>query len=202
MSRAQNATDRKGKEAKLGREDWIQAGLDVLSLAGIESVRVETIAKRLRISKGSFYWHFKNREDLLDAMLSSWEARQSDWQASDEVGGLNPAESWAGLLEILSRPEYGRLDLAISSWAREDEMARRRVGEVEKRRLAHLTRIFREIGFPSRQAEQWAAVILLAYVGWTDRATRDPAFLHSGPDLPTVLSRIILAASALASQEG
>lgn len=193
--------DRKSKGSRLDRSAWIAAGLDVLGSSGIGSVRVETIAKRLRISKGSFYWHFKDREDLLRAMLASWEAQQSDWQAGNSEFGRNAAENWANLLEVVSRPEYGRLDLAIFSWAREDEAVRRKVSEVEKRRLAHLTRIFREIGFNPRQAEQWAGAALLAYVGWVDRATRDAAFRAAGPDLATVLSRIILAASALASQE-
>lgn len=193
--------DRKTKATKLNRDDWVGAGLEVLGSSGVDSVRVETLAKHLRISKGSFYWHFKDREDLLDAMLARWEAQQGDWLAADDRIGTNPAETWAKLLEVISRPEYGRLDLGVFSWAREDDQVRRRVSEVEKRRLAHLGHIFREIGFNSRQAEQWAGAALLAYVGWVDRATRDVMFRESGPDLATVLSRIILAASALASQE-
>lgn len=193
--------ERKAKSSRLDREQWVTAGLGVLRSSGIEAVRVETLAKHLRISKGSFYWHFKDREDLLDAMLASWEAQQSDWQAGNGGQSRNAAENWANLLEVISQPEYGRLDLAIFSWAREDESVRRRVSEVEKRRLTHLGRIFRAIGFQPREAEQWAGTALLAYVGWVDRATRDAAFRETGPDLPAVLSRIILAASALASQE-
>jgi AcrR family transcriptional regulator len=194
-------TGRRGAATPLEREDWIRAGLEVMRLKGVESVRVETLAKKLRISKGSFYWHFKDREDLLEAILGSWESKQSDWEAGE--GGLvqNAAENWARLLEVIARPEYGRLDLAIFSWAREDEKVRRRVSEVEKRRIANLAGIFREVGFNSREAEEWAVATLLAYVGWVDRAARDATFCDSGPDLATVLSRIILAASALASQE-
>jgi AcrR family transcriptional regulator len=192
---------RRGNGASLEREDWIRAGLDLLGSKGVESVRVETLAKKLRISKGSFYWHFKDRGDLLEAILRSWELQQSDWESEEGALAGNAAEKWARLLEVVSRPEYGRVDLAIFSWAREDEKVRRRVSEVEKRRIAYLTRVFREVGFNARQAEEWAGATLLAYVGWVDRATRDAAFRDSGPDLAAVLSRIILAASALASQE-
>jgi AcrR family transcriptional regulator len=193
--------DRKTKGATLERGDWVRAGLGLLGSKVVESVRVEMLAKRLRISKGSFYWHFKDREDLLDAMLDSWEEQQSDWTTEHGSLSQNAAEKWAGLLEVISRPEYGRLDLAIFSWAREEEKVRQRVSEVEKSRVAYLTRIFREVGFNSRQAEEWAGAVMLAYSGWVDRATRDPAYRDSGPDLATVLSRIILAASALSSQE-
>src|SRR5215469_12958019 len=54
---------------------WITAALDVLASKGIEGVRVEILAKHLKITKGSFYWHFKDRRALLDAMLNEWRRR-------------------------------------------------------------------------------------------------------------------------------
>ena len=191
----------KPKSPSLDRDDWVRAGLELLSSGGVKSVRVEALAKRLTISKGSFYWHFKDREDLLGAMLATWESQQIGWGNAEEVSSRNAAQEWARLLETVSEPDRGRVDLAIFSWAREDENIRYRVTEIEKHRTAYLARIFRQIGFNSHQAEQWAGAALLAYVGWVDRATRDAVFRESGPDLPTVLSRIILAASSLASQE-
>jgi AcrR family transcriptional regulator len=194
----------KGKRpnsSTLGRPDWIRAGLEILSAKGVDGVRVEVIAKRLRISKGSFYWHFRDREDLLDGMLSAWESEHSDWELGQGGLALNAAESWARLLEMLSRPAYGGLDLAISHWAREDEGVQRRVANVERRRIAYLTQVFREVGFSHRQAEEWAQAAMLLYFGWVDRTARDSAFREAGPDLAEVLSRFILAASALASQD-
>lgn len=59
----------KNKICKLGRYDWLTARLQVLAESGIEAVRVEPLAKLMNVTKGSFYWHFRNREDLLEAML-------------------------------------------------------------------------------------------------------------------------------------
>lgn len=196
MPRAKPAND-----SVLSREDWIRAGLETLAEKGVDGVRVESLARRLRISKGSFYWHFKDREDLLDAVLSSWALDHGDWELGENGRALNAAESWARLLELLSRPSYGRLDLAISQWACEEERVQHRVSEVEKKRLAYLAQVFREVGFSARQAEEWAQSAMLLYLGWVNRATRDSAFRASGPDLAELLSRLILAASALASQE-
>jgi AcrR family transcriptional regulator len=188
-------------DSALGRADWIRAACETLAEKGVDSVRVESLARRLRISKGSFYWHFKDRDDLLDAVLSSWVMDHGDWELRENGRALTAAESWARLLELLSRPSYGRLDLAISQWARQEEKVQHRVSEVERKRLAFLAQVFREVGFSARQAEEWAQSAMLLYLGWVNRASRDSAFRDSGPELAELLSRLILAASALASQE-
>ena len=64
--------------AKLSREDWINRGLQVLAEEGMEAVRVEPLAKRLNVTKGSFYWHFKNRQALLLEILQAWVNLQTD----------------------------------------------------------------------------------------------------------------------------
>jgi AcrR family transcriptional regulator len=66
---------------QLDREAWIKAALDILAEKGLDGIRVEVLAKRLRVTKGSFYWHFKDRRDLLDAVLETWkEGRIKDIQ--------------------------------------------------------------------------------------------------------------------------
>ncbi|HVB08370.1 MAG TPA: TetR/AcrR family transcriptional regulator [Candidatus Acidoferrales bacterium] len=186
---------------RLERSDWIRAAIDVLAKDGRDAVRVENLARKLRISKGSFYWHFRDRDDLLEAILDAWESGQAEWNADESEVHRDPAGRWANLIELLSRPSQCSLDVAIFSWAREDEKVGRRAGEVEKKRTAHLQQVFREIGFSAAQAEEWSDAAMLVYLGWADRATRDASFRGSGPSLAEVLSRFVLAASALASQE-
>ena len=66
---------------QLDREAWIKAALDILAEKGLDGIRVEVLAKRLKVTKGSFYWHFKDRRDLLDAVLETWkEGRIKDIQ--------------------------------------------------------------------------------------------------------------------------
>src|SRR5664279_4441164 len=62
---------------RLGAEDWVQAGLRTLARRGVSNVRVERLARDLKVTKGSFYWHFTDRDALLDAMLSSWRAKSN-----------------------------------------------------------------------------------------------------------------------------
>src|SRR5215469_18919617 len=98
--------------------DWIRAGMARLGTDGIESVRVEVLSRDLRVSKGSFYWHFHDREELLDKILSHWEA--------EELARLVPssqdtsAQRWAWFVEQNSFDERVRTQLGIRSWARKD----------------------------------------------------------------------------------
>jgi AcrR family transcriptional regulator len=188
------------KSDRLDRRAWVNAAIDVLCSAGVQAIRVEALAKKLDISKGSFYWHFKNREDLLEAILEEWQARQSDWNA--DGGGLqNPVERWTKLFDIFAKPGYARLELAMSAWARQDEGVARRVADADRKRVAYLSSIFREIGFSHSQAAEGANAAFFLYLGWMDRTMRDPEGQQSYPPLAELLSRFVLAASALASQE-
>lgn len=187
-------------DSQLDRRAWIGAGIEILSSRGVEAVRVEAIARQLGVTKGSFYWHFKNREDLQQAILEEWEARQSNWNTEGESVS-NPVERWARLFELFARPDYARLEMAISSWARQDPSVAKRVANADRRRLAYLSQVFREIGFTSSQAAEWANAAMFLYLGWMDRMTR--VVPHEAPqsELSELLSRFVLAASALASQE-
>lgn len=191
---------RRHNGTRLDRRDWAQAGVDVLSSKGVDAVRVEALARQLNISKGSFYWHFKDRQDLLEAILEEWETRQSDWNTEGE-GVPNPVERWARLFELFAQPSYARLEMAISSWARQDERVALRVANADRKRIAYLSRVFREIGFTANQAAEWANAAMFLYLGWMDRMTRNASHAESEPALAELLSRFVLAASALASQE-
>jgi len=194
-------TTRRDRGNRLERSDWIRAATEVLAHEGKDAVRIENLAKKLRISKGSFYWHFRDREDLLGAVLDAWESGHNEWNVEENEVHRDPAGRWAGLVELLSRPSRARVDVAIFSWAREEEKVSRRVREIERKRVAHLQQVFREIGFTAQQAAEWSDAAMLVRLGWVDRVTRDAGFRESGPSLEEILSRFVLAASALASQE-
>jgi AcrR family transcriptional regulator len=193
-------TVRRHSEKRLDRRDWVGVGIEILSSRGVDAIRVEALARRLNISKGSFYWHFKDRDDLLEAILAEWETRQSDWNTEGK-DSPNPVERWARLFELFSRPAYAHLEMAVSSWARQDEKVALRVANADRKRIAYLSMVFREIGFTTNQANEWANAAMFLYLGWMDRMTRSVTEESSEPALAELLSRLVLAASSLASQE-
>ena len=72
------AIEAKTDKARLSAEDWALAALDVIAEQGLAAVAVEPLARRLGVTKGSFYWHFPSREALLVAALERWEKTEQD----------------------------------------------------------------------------------------------------------------------------
>ncbi|HCF30711.1 MAG TPA: TetR/AcrR family transcriptional regulator, partial [Cyanobacteria bacterium UBA11049] len=111
---------KKNEISKLGKQDWIGLGLKVLAESGVEAVRVEPLAKLLNVTKGSFYWHFKNREELLDAMLQDWVRRETDSIITQvEAMGGDAATKLLNLFELAIQ-DNGQVENAIRAWATKD----------------------------------------------------------------------------------
>lgn len=177
-------------------KDWIDAASTRLAQHGVEALRVESLARELRVSKGSFYWHFRDRADLLERVLAGWEADELRWMEDKQLESMAAARRWATIVEMTADPERVRMRVAIRAWARADERVAARVVEIEKKNLGIITSVLREIGFSRADAESWAQIAMLVCLGWLDRRSRDRHVSSSG--LGDFLSELILAASALA----
>lgn len=126
------------------REKWIDAGLRALAAGGPDAVRVEAVARSLGVTKGGFYWHFDDRQALLEEMLDAWERQSIDdvIERLEDDGGPATAKlerlftlaSTAGLL--------GKVDLAVRDWARREPTVARRLRRVDNRRMAYMRSLF------------------------------------------------------------
>lgn len=182
--------------------DWIRAGIARLANDGVESVRVEVLARDLGVSKGSFYWHFRDRDELLMQMLQSWETSESEWLSSEETEAAekpNAATRWARFVERSAESERIREEIAVRAWARRDERVAARVADVEKRKARVIANILGEVGFARATADSWSEMVCMVYSGWLDRTARDGEFRLAGRGLGDFLSELILAASAKAT---
>ena len=184
------------RSSPLQPDDWLRAATARLASDGVELVRVELLARDLGFSKGSFYWHFRDRDDLLSQLLGRWEKEEANWLEAAITGVHSAASRWARFLNRCGAPERLRLEAGIRSWARKDSAVASRVSAIERRRTIYLDAILREIGFTPAAAAQWSELALLTYLGWVDRASRDPEFNHSGPPISELLSDMLLAASS------
>lgn len=184
------------RPSPLHPEDWIQAAFSQLSSRGVETIRVEILARNLGATKGSFYWHFKDREELLARMLFRWEEEEIRWL--EQGAGLHSAAAarWARFIARCADPERARLEAALYAWSRQDERVAGRVTAIETKRRAHIVSVLRHVGFTPAAAEKWSEVAWLVCLGWMDKATRDLEFRSDGRELGEFLSDLILAASA------
>jgi AcrR family transcriptional regulator len=163
---------------RLRREDWVAAALRRLATSGIDAVRVEVLATDLGVTKGSFYWHFKDRPDLLDTVLREWETSATVAGAVPEQAA--PSERMARFLELVTAyaadPDRAALESAVLAWAQKDAAVADRVAAIEAARTANAERLLAEVGFPPSEAAAWADIGYTTVVGMMSRSTRDPRF--------------------------
>jgi AcrR family transcriptional regulator len=152
--------------AKLGRQDWVKAALETFMEKGIEAVKVDVLAKSLKITRGSFYWHFKNLDDLLVAIIQEWQAVDTDdaIEQVEKIGGT-PSQQLLHLFEIAAEDD-NRLEKAMRIWAIHDVRAMASIERVDKQRLEYLQHLFVKIGFSQRDAALRAQVTYSVKLGW------------------------------------
>lgn len=160
----------------LTKQDWINAGWHLMTAKGVEGVKVEVLARQLEVSKGSFYWHFKNRNELLEAILKRWE-EQTMFLIEESQKTKNPQERLAKLFalvsEICQKPDP---EPAIFLWANKNPQVQQRVHALENKRVDYLSKLFEDYGFDAIAAKQRAEVAYMAMMGFADRQGRDSKF--------------------------
>jgi AcrR family transcriptional regulator len=157
------------ESAKLDAAAWTDAGLSVLAESGVAAVRVEPLARRLAVTKGSFYWHFKDRADLLAAMLTSWR-RQATSRIIERIERSQraPLEK---LRQLIDLPVLGKnsargasLELAIRLWAKSDASAAEAIVEIDQQRLAHIAGLLKAAGVQDDAEAEGRAFLYYAYM--------------------------------------
>ncbi|MGP1397705.1 MAG: TetR/AcrR family transcriptional regulator [Inquilinaceae bacterium] len=165
--------ERNARES-LGRKDWIAAAYEAFEINGIEAVKVDPLSKRLGVTRGSFYWHFRNLAELMQAVLEAWRDRQTETViAQNEEAGGDPRDRLRRLLETCARDD-GRFEVGIRLWMVKNAGARAVVVDVDRRRTAYIATLLAQIGLSETAAERLAPVAYSAWLGeYSGATTRD-----------------------------
>ncbi|WP_022976159.1 TetR/AcrR family transcriptional regulator [Nevskia ramosa] len=152
-------------KSSLSVEAWAEAALDALATGGLDAVAVEPLARRLGVTKGSFYWHFPSREALLREALKLWERHETIDARAGVEEMTDPYERIVRLFkQANSSYKAGRLYLALA--AASDDPA---VGEVVKRvsanRLNYLNQCYRALGLSELDARLWSTFAYATFIG-------------------------------------
>jgi AcrR family transcriptional regulator len=156
----------KTERARLSAEDWAQGALDMIAEQGVGALAVEALARRLGVTKGSFYWHFRNREALLQAALERWEHNDEAEvlaviETVDEPRARLREAFHRVAHEVPSHRIYAALLKALDHPLVQPLMAR-----VSQRRLQLLTESYLEVGMPPAAAAHRARLAYAAFVGF------------------------------------
>jgi AcrR family transcriptional regulator len=146
--------------------DWLRAAARRLAADGVAAVAVETLARDIGVTKGSFYWHFRDRPALLAALLADWETRATaPLLARVKAMGSDPSARLWGLLATVAAEGGGALDPALRAWGLTDRAAAAAVERVDATRLDFIAGEFRALGFVASDAWTRARLLYLHLLG-------------------------------------
>ena len=180
-----------GGNVKATRAEWLAVAMDILVSDGVEQVKVLSIGERLGVSRSSFYWYFRSRKDLLDALLAEWDATNTGILVSHAaMPAATITEAVCNVFRGIVDPEgfdY-RLDFAVREWARRDGSVRRVIDRADAARLDALSDMFARHGYDPEEAEIRARVLYFMQIGYytldlaeplEERLRRVPGYLKS-----------------------
>ena len=175
---------------RLGRDDWLHAALEMAS-QGIDKVKIAPLAADMGVTTGSFYWHFKNRQELLDALLEYWEREMTDavMNEAKNFTGL-PAERIYMLMEAVMYGNMARYDLPVWQWAQSDSNAAKILKRVLKKRFNFAAWMFAEAGFSEAQAKSRGRLMVVYLMG---ESTLVADSLSKSKDLLRIKHAVLLA---------
>ena len=156
---------------RLSRADWVAAGLEALAREGDSGLKAEPLARRLGVSRGSFYWHFADLDAFHEAVVTRWRDVAVDAVIRDlERHAAGDVEARLRRLVRLALQADPSLEIGMRAWLA--ERARAAVAAVDARRLVYLGRLLREAGIASDASEARALVIYWIYLGSALSRTR------------------------------
>jgi AcrR family transcriptional regulator len=156
----------KTERARLSADDWAEAALDMIAEQGVSAVAVEPLARRLGVTKGSFYWHFPSRDALLQAALERWEAVEQE----DVFGKLeavpDPRARLRALFQLVAHEFKSHVVYSALLKSLDHPAVQPVINRVSARRLEYLTASFRQTGLGRNEARHRARLTYAAYVGF------------------------------------
>lgn len=148
----------------LTADDWIQAGQRALVKGNVDAVRIAPLAKELKITRGSFYYHFKSRSELLGGIVSNWQiSATEDLNQRLNQAQSSPQDQLKRLLELPQHShttqEAAAIELSIRTWARRDDQARQAIDEVDSFRLSYIESLLLRVGINPDEIKDRAYLI-------------------------------------------
>ena len=146
---------------RVSKAEWLEKALEVFRLEGEPGIRIEAIARKLGINKAGFYWHFRDRGDLLEQLLAYWEAEYTKVVTENTIlKGLPAAERLLATMSMIYEHRLAELDVHFNAWALKNPDVEKVVQRVIRLRLHYLRDTFTDAGFEREEAEMRARLFV------------------------------------------
>ena len=160
----------------IGRQGWLDAARAILIRDGVAGVKVDRIARRLKVTRGGFYWFFDSHRQLLQALLEDWEQRNTEgFKSVLRESGRNGMAEFQALVDIwLNEKSYSPAwDAAVRDWARVSAKVANAVRRTDDIRIDVLRQVFLDMGFEAAEAFVRARVCYFHQVGYYALGVRE-----------------------------
>ena len=154
------------RTGRLSADDWAQAALDLIAEQGVAAVAVEPLARRLGVTKGSFYWHFPSRDALLQAALERWEKVEQETVFGSLEAVPDPRERLRALFHLVAHEATSHVIYSELLKALDHPAVAPVINRVSQRRFDYLAASFRQAGLGRTEAQHRARLAYAAYVGF------------------------------------
>jgi len=177
-----NNTVEKKQTGWRGSEDfWLDGAYKLLVENGVDAVKVMPLAKALKISRTSFYWHFEDREALLDALIEKWKRQNTgNLVTQTRVYAETITEAVLNLFDCWIDPQLfdARMDFAIRNWAHQSADLKKTLEQTDKERIEAIRAMFLRFDFDEEQADVRAHTVYYTQVGYISMMVDEPASLR------------------------
>jgi len=149
---------------RLTAQAWIDFALVTLAREGFETLKADVLARKLGVSRGSFYWHFEDIEAFHARVIQQW--RQVATEAI--IADVELREGPDHRLDVLLRHAFGdgaALEVGMRAWADNNPTAAQALRQVDRQRRTYIEKLLRELGMPARLATVRTTVLYWAYLG-------------------------------------
>ena len=163
------------------QEGWLEAAYDALLESGVESVKILPLAKRLNLSRTSFYWFFKDREELLSALISRWRDKNTgNLVKQSQAYAETLAEAMLNVFDCwLSKDLFdSQFEFAVRSWALQSPDILAEVQEADQTRMEAIGRMFMRFGYDEGAADVRARTTYLVQIGYISMQSREDIALR------------------------
>ncbi|MCF8588972.1 TetR/AcrR family transcriptional regulator [Gordonia sp. HY285] len=155
------------RSSRLSAIDWVDAALDLLTADGVAAVKISRLCERLKVTKGSFYWHFADLDALWEAMAERWrETHDAKFTGFDEIASLPPGQRVAALATMLMDERNLTVEAAIRDWARVNPRVAESVRKIDSEVFDAVTAALRELDIDEERARLTAGLLVYAGIGY------------------------------------
>jgi AcrR family transcriptional regulator len=157
------------QKTRLSIDDWIVAALDIMAAEGIGGVKIGRLCEKLGVTKGSFYWHFKDLDAFLEAIAQRWRDGEGTFRNHlDDAIAVDPEQGLHDAIATFLDRRLGRLERAMRDWSRNDSRARAALKAADTRTFDTIVRGFETLGFTRTEADMRAKILFYSGVGFGD----------------------------------